>query len=273
VLLEFALISLVFYMLFGTLISFGRLFFTAQVVQDAARLGALELARIPLPAEMTFDQALASPVVRQRIYDPNYLVVDLDNIPGGVTLEEYFDNAPVLNRALRPAMIVQMVNGSRLLRYPGAIIVDGSTPSGYGVAIPVVESRDSEGVETIRWVAPVEEIRADPTVSVFNLNAPGPQQGMVALRINYPFQSAVLGGFRESPLGPFEPNMGYPNQADPDDVLEMPGETRPVLGDSGDVGPYAGPYGLGRMKAYAMDVRPFRRLLSAQAIFRREVFE
>ena len=35
---------------------------------------------------------------------------------------------------------------------------------------------------------------------------------------------------------------------------------------------YSGPYGLGRQYALGHEVRPFRRLLSGQAMFRREVF-
>ncbi|MCU0725519.1 MAG: pilus assembly protein [Planctomycetes bacterium] len=273
VLLEFAILALVFYLLLATLISFGHLFFTAQAVQDGARLGALELARTPLPAEYTFDQALASSIVRQRIYDPGLLVVDLDNIPGGVTLDEYFRNAPVLNQALWPVMVVQRIGGRRLLHYPGALLEDPSTPTGLRVAIPVVRGRDADGVETISWVEPVEEIRADPEVSPFRLNAAGTQQGIVALRVNYPYQSAALSGFREAAGGPFEPNAARPIEADPGAVTQLPGDVRSVRADTGDVGPYAGPYGLGRLKALGKDVRPFRRLLSAQAVFRREVFE
>jgi hypothetical protein len=273
VLLEFAILALVFYVLLATLISFGQLFFTAQVVQDGARLGALELSRMPLPAEYTFDQALASTVVRQRIYDPDRLVVDLDSIPGGVTLDEYFRNAPVLNQALWPVMVVQHLGGRRLLHYPGALLEDPSTPTGLRVAIPVVVGRNADGVETIRWVEPVEEIRADPAVSPFRLNATGAQRGIVALRINYPYQSAALSGFREAAGGPFEPNAARPIIADPDAVAQLPGDVRTVREDGDDVGPYAGPYGLGRLKALGKDVRPFRRLLSAQAVFRREVFE
>jgi hypothetical protein len=40
-----------------------------------------------------------------------------------------------------------------------------------------------------------------------------------------------------------------------------------------EVGPYAGEYGLGRLYSASKTIRPFRKLLAAQAIFRREVFE
>jgi len=40
------------------------------------------------------------------------------------------------------------------------------------------------------------------------------------------------------------------------------------------VGPYAGTFGLGRQLALAgRTVRPFRKVVSAQAIYRREVVE
>ncbi|MEZ5980481.1 MAG: hypothetical protein R3F34_20025 [Planctomycetota bacterium] len=39
------------------------------------------------------------------------------------------------------------------------------------------------------------------------------------------------------------------------------------------MGPNAGPYGLGVLQAIGgRSVRPFRRFLSAQSVFRREVF-
>ena len=38
-------------------------------------------------------------------------------------------------------------------------------------------------------------------------------------------------------------------------------------------GPYDGAFGLGRQFALGAAVRPFRKLISAQAVFRREAFE
>ena len=45
------------------------------------------------------------------------------------------------------------------------------------------------------------------------------------------------------------------------------------VGDPDAVGTYAGRFGLGKQLAFGKSVRPFRRLLSAQAIYRREVFQ
>jgi hypothetical protein len=275
ILVEFAFIAFLMYLLIGSVVDFGRLFFTAQVAQDAARTGARELSVIPLPADMTLTQALADPAVRARVYRPEHLVIDLDNIPGGLTLDAFFGTLPVLNQALRPLMINDVVNGHRLLRYPGALLT-APTPSGYTVGVPIVEGRDANGVETIRWVPVVEEITNPdyPGVSPFQMNTPAtmPQRGLVAVRINVPFQAAMLGGYREAAGGPGAPNPSLRIIADDAAVQEMnlaPGG----LTAGSETGPYAGKYGMGRFYSAAKTIRPFRKLLAAQAIFRREVFE
>jgi hypothetical protein len=275
VLVEFAFVAILMYLLLATTVDFGRLFFTAQAVQDAARTTARELSVIPLPPSMTLEQALQDPKVRARVFQPEHLVIDLDDIPGGLTLDQFYDTLPVLNQMLRPLMIFDDTGGRRLLRYPGALLVDPTTPSGYTVGIPLVEGRDARGVETIRWVPVLEEIRNAnfPAQSPFSMTTPAamPQRGLVAIRINYPFQAAMLVGHR-SAGAPTTPNMDLHIQADPAGVVQTNAAPGALLPDTGEANPYAGPYGLGRMYAYAQDVRPFRRLLSAQAIFRREVF-
>ena len=51
------------------------------------------------------------------------------------------------------------------------------------------------------------------------------------------------------------------------------GSYNTILGPGPDgTGPYSGAYGLGEHLALGQSLRPFRRLISAQAIFRREVF-
>jgi hypothetical protein len=275
VMIEFAFVAFLMYLLIGTVVDFGRLFFTAQVAQDAARTGARELSVIPLPADMTLTQALADPVVRARVYQPEHLVIDLDNIPGGLTLDAFFGTLPVLNQALRPLMITEFTGGRRLLRYPGALLT-APTPSGYTVGIPVVEGRDANGVETIRWVPVLEEITnpSFPGVSPFQLNTPAtmPQRGLVAVRINVPFQAAMLGGYREAAGGPTAPNPSLRIIADDAAVQELNAAPGGKIAGT-DAGPYAGEYGLGRLYSASKNIRPFRKLLAAQAIFRREVFE
>jgi hypothetical protein len=83
---------------------------------------------------------------------------------------------------------------------------------------------------------------------------PASQRGFIALRVNYPFQAAALTSY----------------QKDTATGIQTP----TVASDPGaDFGPYAGPSGLGQQAALGKKVRPFRKVLSAQAIFRREIFE
>ncbi len=277
VLVEFGFVALLMYLLLAVTVDFGRLFFTAQAVQDAARSTARELAVIPLPPDMTLDQALQDPAVRARIFQREHLVIDLNAIPGGVPLETFLDGLPVLNQMLRPLMIVDHSGGRRLMRYPGALLTDPTTPSGFTVGIPYVQGRDAEGRETLRWVPVVEEIRnpAFPTASPFSMTTPAamPQRGLVAIRINYPYQAAMLSGHLQAAGGPTAPNVANRIQADDGAVVETNAAPGGFVADGGEAGVYAGSYGLGRLYAAGETVRPFRKLMSAQAIFRREVFD
>ena len=272
-LVEFALISLLLYVLLAGGIDLGRMVFTAQVLNDAARVGARELALSPLPASFTLTQALSQPDVTARVFDPALLVLDMDDSGFETTRA----NLPLVNRALLPLMIVDFVTvagiSRRFLRYPGALLSSGSA---FTVGIPRVLDRGPNGVETIEWIPVMEEVRcieAGVPTTTFNLDSPCPQAGVAAIVINYPFQAAGLSGFRQNVAGPFEPNIGNPIAADDANVTEAnaaPGA--PVNNEI--AGPYAGPFGLGRQLAFAgQTLRPFRKLISAQAIFRREVFE
>lgn len=291
VLVEFALVALVVSVLLATSLEFGRLLFAAQVLQDAARVAARELAVLPVDARWSFDQALADPLVQQRIFDARKLVVDLDDprYDTDSELDAYFasDEMPVVNRALRPLMFVDLATAvhPRLLRYPGALAVDLGAPSGFTVTIPQVAARDAAGAETVEWIPVVEEVRTDPCdplTGVFSLDGAGAVRGMVAVRLNYPYQAGALVAYRPNAAGPFEPTIDNPIDAADDAVTEAPvlpscvPRQRPgalLPDDPTAVGAYAGPFGLGRQYAYARTVRPFRRLLAAQALFRREVFE
>jgi hypothetical protein len=212
---------------------------------------------------------------------------------------------PVVNRALRALMITEPSRPT-LLRYAGALLSDASgaacsavgpngqaAATGLTVGIPLIESRDAAGVELIRWVPVVEEIRsaenaACPSRGPFSLvylanqdecgpldADPLPDRGLAAVRVNYPYQAATLSGFQpgSTDFDPLPPNISNVIAADDGGVGEInvaPGGTL----DDGGVGPYAGPYGLGRQFALAgRTVRPFRKLISAQAIYRREVVE
>ena len=314
-LVEFALVSLVLYLLLAGTIEFGRLMFDANALQDVARIAARELAVAPVRADATFDYALSCDAasdpdclvdLRSRIFDPACLVVDLSDPAVAADPDGYFAAMPVVNRALRTLMITEPQRPN-LLRYAGALLSDGSGlacsaigPNGQAsateltVGIPFVDARDANGAESITWVPVVQEIRAaldadcparGPFSLVYLANEdecgaldadPLPDRGLAAVRINYPYQAATLSGFQPSAptdVDPLPPNIGNFITADDGAVQQnnvAPGSSI----DDGATGPYAGAFGLGRQYALAgRTVRPFRKLISVQAIYRREVVE
>jgi len=315
-LVEFALVSVVIYLILAGTVEFGRMMFAANAVQEAARVAARELAVAPIRANVTFDYALscdpaADPNclldLKRRIFDPACLVVDLDDPAVASDPDGFFAAMPVVNKALRAVMISEPARPN-ILRYPGALLTDGgggggcsaagpngsAAPTGLTVGIPLVESRDAAGGETIRWVPVLQEIRAAadsdcPARGAFSLiyltaeDDCGPlgadpltDRGLAAVRVNYPFQAAMLSAFRPAPPTETDPvprNISNFIVADDGSVQQTNAAPGGPL-DDGSIGPYAGPFGLGRQLALAgRTVRPFRRLVSAQAIFRREVFE
>jgi hypothetical protein len=298
------------------IIDVGRMMFSANAVQDAARVAARELAVAPVLADATFDFALTcDPAadatcltdLKRRVFDPACLVVDLTDPAVAADPEGFFSALPIVNKALRGLMITEPAQPT-LLRYPGALVTDATgdacgvagpngpaAPTGLTVGIPLVESRDTSGVETIRWVPVLQEIRASqnancPLRGPFSLTYraaddecgplvadPLPDRGLAAVRINYPFQAAILTGFRPSvptDTDALPSNIANPILADDGGVQQINDAPGGLVGDSSAVGPYAGTFGLGRQLALAgKSVRPYRRLISAQGIYRREVFE
>src|SRR3954471_10138442 len=85
VLVEFALIALVLYLILAATLEFGRALFGAQIVQQAADILARELSRTPLPPvaalQQVFDDTTGqydpNGVVKSTIYDRSLLVVPL----------------------------------------------------------------------------------------------------------------------------------------------------------------------------------------------------
>ncbi len=303
-LVEFALVSVVLYVMLAGAIDFGRLLFDANALQDVARLAGRELAVAPVRANATFEYALScDPLsdaanclvdLRARVFDPACLVVDLSDPAVSLDPDGYFAAMPVVNRALRNLMITEP-SRPNLLRYAGALLNDGSgagcsavgpngpaAPTGLTVAIPMVNERDAVGVESITWIPVLEEIRAAqdadcPLRGPFSfvyisaqdecgaLDAdPAPTRGLVAVRVNYPYQAAALSAYRGN----------VPVVADDAAVQQINAPPGDPVDEPGAVGPYAGPYGLGRQFALAgQTLRPFRKLVTAQAIYRREVVE
>ena len=314
-LVEFALVSVVLYLLLAGAIEFGRLMFDANALQDVARVAARELALAPVRADATFDYALSCDAtadanclvdLKGRVFDPACLVVNLDDPAVAQDPEGYFAAMPVVNRALRTLMITEP-SRPNLLRYAGALLSDESgaacsavgpngqaAPTGLTVGIPLVDSRDGSGIESITWVPVLQEIRSSqdadcPLRGPFSLiylssqdecgpldADPLPDRGLAAVRINYPYQAATLSGFQPSvptDVDPIPPNIANVILAEDGGVQQNNAAPGASI-DDGAVGPYAGAFGLGRQFALAgRTVRPFRKLISGQAIYRREAVE
>jgi hypothetical protein len=270
VMVEFAFIALAFYLLFAGTIELGRMISTAQAVQNAARVGARELALIALPPTMTFRQALQDPEVRARIYNPNLLAVPLSSgaIPNT-------DSWPIINRMLTPLMIIETVSGVDYYQFPGALVRDSSGE--LTVKVPLIVTRDGTGTEHIRLVDVVEEVKPAPGEGSgpFSLASDGPDRGLVALRINCPYQAASLAAFKVASGS--DSNVILANdtgvQIEDSSGGQVGGDAGfTFLGQDDDFGPYGGKYGLGAIYAFDQTVRPFRRLISSQSLFRREVY-
>jgi Flp pilus assembly protein TadG len=278
-LVEFALISLALYILLATTIEMGRALHGAQALQQAADAGARELAKLRLPYNATLTDALYSTdpsyqVVRTSVFSEDYLVIDITNM-SDADYTSLFDNAPILNQQLRPLMIVELAGATTYLRYPGALLTKSGTKSGLTVGIPLISSRASDGTETINIVPVVEEITqtgSDGTQqSSFSFVSTAPQRGLVALRINYPFQAATLSAYEPQPLG--GPTNVVPISANDGGVSVGTNTTGGSVGAGGtSIGTFAGPYGLGVQLAFGKNVRPFRQVLTARSVgYRREL--
>ncbi len=279
-LVEFAVVALVLYMLLAAIVTFGHSLYVAQGLQSAADLAAREISRTPLPPNANFEDVLDDGFLGE-IYSDDFLVFDLDTLPeGGSFFTDVIPDWPIVNQQLATMMIVDRPDfdgdgtpDRNLIRYPGALLFSDESSTGLTVGIPLVTSRSDTGVETIRWVPVLEEIENDDNLDPFNID----NGGVVALRINCPVQSPAMSGFRPNADGPFEPTVGQPNLADDDGVIELneaPGDLTEAPLQSGGIlaGTYGGQYGLGAQGVMVQTVRPFRRVISAQAIYRREVF-
>lgn len=270
ILVEFALVAIAFYLLLAGTIEIGRMITTSQLVQNAARTAARELALMPLPAGMTFPQAMACPSVQARIYDRAKLCV-----PIGQSTSSFTDSWPIVNRMLLPLMVAGEVDGEKYLHYPGAVVRPDGAPAGVlTIMVPQVKGRGANGVETIRWVPVLEEVGsdgADPSRSPFSMASTGNERGLVALRINCPYQASTMTAYQSQDIGSGTP-QNVPILASDDAVQEDNSPGGVLLGTENPIGPYSGTYGLGKFYALNKEVRPFRRLVSGQAIFRREVF-
>ncbi|WP_286763471.1 MULTISPECIES: TadE/TadG family type IV pilus assembly protein [Rhodopirellula] len=252
-LVEFGLVALVLYMLVGGVITFGIWIYAAGQIQQAANVGARELSQTPLPFDETFEDALDQEVVRQRVYDDRWLVIDLDELeeenPDYNFFQDVVPRMPLLNQQLAVLYIRDDVIDKRiptldddrgyrrLMRYPGALLnrSEGEPDESgieypdyvaedYVVQIPLVVERkeghnNGGGAERIRWVCVVEEVDdPDTNPEPFSLeNSNQDMRGVVALRVHYPAQSTWLSSYQDR--GAFVSNGGDPNVAN-DDAVE-----------------------------------------------------
>jgi len=280
VLVEFALVAFVMYLLMVVVLDLGRGVLATGTIQGAADIFAQELARAPVDATLTFEEALATDYVKQRVYDANRLVVRLSEC--GSTQEEidaYFAGLPLVNQMLRPLMFRDTLPGDppiEVFRYPGAVVKVNGESDTYTVLVARVLERskapETYGVETVDWLPVVEEVlESQDGESHFSIIASSPFAGLVNVRINYPYQASAMSAF--------DPNV-YPNGpasiyiADDGSVQDegLPPEYSYAKDPGGgSSGPYTGHLDLGSHYAFLKKVRPYRKVISVQAAARREV--
>lgn len=286
VLVEFAMVSFLLYLLLVVLLDLGRATLAAQTIQEAATVLANELARAPLGASVSFEDAMADPWVNSVIYSPQALVLPLSGGETQVEIEAMFAQLPIVNQILRPLMIRdQLPGGGAALRFPGALV---QTPQGMTVLIPQVVAHAwsgdfTGGYESIQMRGVMEEV-FDPATEAdghFAIDSGSVLSGVVNVRCNYPYQAAAMTGYYKGP-GAF--GLKHAVLAD-DTQVTGAGGGEPDLppgfsfagGDQGGASsPYGGKYGLGshyvgQTEGTGRKVRPYRRLLSAQGAARREV--
>ncbi|MGB7342886.1 MAG: TadE/TadG family type IV pilus assembly protein [Pirellulaceae bacterium] len=239
-------------------------------------------------------------LLRKQIYHPKFLVIRLSDYatrnPDPVTaLQMYVADMPLLNRLLYPMMVQDPSydpedTGRGVIRYPGAVVnfIDPDKPDDSNeqrteetVLIPIIgygNDGDNDSVEMLlQWVPPVEEIEAGDGARPFSLSATSSSDsfvpGMAALRLNYPAQSTTL----VNRVGDEGEVIVIADDQGISDVATGSAYTLAVLDEVGVANTqiHSGRYGLGRQAALlrSVGVRPYRKVLSVQAIYRREVFK
>lgn len=300
VLAEFALVAFALWLLLAGVLELGRALSAQQILQHAARTIARELSQQALSHDASFADALRTTLdLRFLVIDSNLLarcgIADFDRAEHAADLDRLFaERLPIGNRLLRPLMIRDRVGDLDLLRYPGALLArtDGGVGPGspceagslYAVGIPRVDEANG----SVRWLGVIEEEPGPDPLGGRRAGFALSEGGWVGLRLHYPFQSAAMPGVRDA--GAVDPVSGRARQtfseadrAYVDQGLDALGGTL-LASDAADadarggVAAYAGARGLGRLElgggasSGARTVRPWRRLLSATAGYRRELF-
>lgn len=274
-LVEFALVAMVTYVLLAAILTFGQLFFTAQVVQSAANtlareISVAELAEVEDDTDPDYLGSIEDVVNKRKlpdVFDPDLLIFDLALVEPGLTLRQHIDkNWPSVNKILS----VVMINDGDYLRYPGATIVSTEDGDRYFIA-QAVDGKFTE------WIPIVEDFSGDK----FRFTPDPATGGIVAARINYPFHSVSFSAMKKSDdilvpnIGNYfevSPKLDDPENEEANEDREYfeSGESPEYLDPRTEL--YGGEFGLGRQYAWGKQVRPYRHILSGQAVYRREVF-
>jgi len=251
VLIEFALISLALYLIMATTVEFGRAFLMANVAQSAANTAAALLSRTTIAkTAMTPEELLMDPEVLGTVYDPNFLVVDTACPPHDLAcIDAFVATLPRVNQFLFRTTMIQDPN-TTMFRYPGAVPTpDPLNP--YGI---VSVSHDANGVEMVTCCNRVLQAEI----------IPGTNGRSIHVAFTYPYQAVMLSDF-----GP--PHQINPN-GDESNIVDANGNwgVHQVSQADQDIdvpaGPYSGENGLGKQFAFSQAVRPYRKLLTEEAV-------
>jgi hypothetical protein len=262
---------LVVYLLLAAILTFGQILYSAQTVQQVADVAAREISRTPLSATADLMDVLYSndsqfAGVRTAVFNPQLLQYDLSTLAPGQSILDQVRTWPIVNQMLYPLMVPIIPPGAtqaQWLSYPGVVpCTDGGGRTVYCVA--QVNSAATGGTETVSWVPVIEEI----TPGAFSVASS--QGGLVSLRVNIGCGSASMSAFPPQTSWPPAPT-GPAIVASDDPVTGSYTPTGTPLQSQSTT--YNGNQGLGTQQAWGATVRPYRRLISAQAIFRREVFQ
>ncbi|HWL07081.1 MAG TPA: hypothetical protein VNQ76_01580 [Planctomicrobium sp.] len=294
--MEFAFISFIMVTMMGVTITIGYFLYAAQTLQQVVDVAAQEIARMPyaptdelgLGRTGTNNDAwvMHDPDFRDQIYKPELLIVTKDTLDGH-GFQEFMADQPLVNRLLSPLMIFEKSPDGTdwRYRYPGTIVND--TENNYQtVLIPIMEYNADGSEEFINWVAPVEEIsRTDGMFPYAVDSSSDPMRGVVALRINYPAQSGLAVKIPFQQLGQkefTEPNDDFDNDPSSTRFTVLGNDFVGVYNNQHDHQVQGGRYGLGRLfinrnaadvNSEPIPVRPYRKVISVQAIYRRELFQ
>ena len=296
ILVEFCLSVMALWLIAAAIVDLGRAFSAAHLLQSAARSAAREIA---LDDETAWNASFQTAL--ERVFDPNYLVVDAscledralrDGTTPDFELREALQGR-VLNLALKPLMIFEDVQLSgqrtRLVRYPGALLNSGQgdvegtcAREDFTVGIPEINDEQSR-IEM--WPVVAELFQGSYSLEPSSASSIPP--GTATLQLRYPFQAVALSAWQvvdgfNRPLRVSE-NDGY--QADLDalgegvstldalDARQSDGALRAYAqNDLGQTLPvYGGRLGLGVQGVLGQEVRPYRRVITAQAMAPREI--